>query len=147
MAWPLRTCRCSAFGRTAREGHREHGRVGLEDRLSAPIANLSGGERQRVALARLLVQDPELILADEPVAALDPRLAKEVIELLVGFAKEEGRSCLVTLHDWEMVGPYFDRVLALKDGSWFFDGPPGELASEDLSELYADENQNGGPRA
>ncbi|MHC5066251.1 MAG: phosphonate ABC transporter ATP-binding protein [Planctomycetota bacterium] len=122
-------------------------RVGLEDRLAAPISTLSGGERQRVALARLLVQDPELILADEPVAALDPRLAKDVIELLVGLAKEEGRSCLVSLHDWEMVGPYFDRVLALKDGRWFFDGPPDGIASSNLADLYAGENANGGPRA
>ncbi len=122
-------------------------RVGLEDRLAAPISNLSGGERQRVALARLLVQNPELILADEPVAALDPRLAREVIELLVGLAKEEGRSCLVSLHDWEIVGPYFDRVIALKDGRWFFDGPPGDFLPEALAELYVDEKANGGPRA
>lgn len=114
-------------------------KVGIADRMAAPIATLSGGERQRVALARLLIQDPELILADEPVAALDPHLAKEVIALLVGLAKTEGRCCIVTLHDIDMVGPYFDRVLALKDGRWFFDGRPDELDAAALAPLYVGE--------
>ena len=93
------------------------------------------------------MQDPELILADEPVAALDPRLAREVIELLVGLAKEEGRCCLVSLHDMDMVGPYFDRVLALKDGHWFYDGPAGQLDRELLAELYAGEVAKGAAHA
>ncbi len=115
------------------------GRVGLADRIDAPIHTLSGGQRQRVSIARMLVQDPELVLADEPSSSLDPRLAREAVEMLVGLAKEEGRTCLVSLHDTSLIGDHFDRVLCLRDGGWFFDGMPGDLSPGLLEELFAGE--------
>jgi phosphonate transport system ATP-binding protein len=113
--------------------------VGLADRLEAPIATLSGGQRQRVAIARLLAQDAELILADEPATHLDPRLSGEVIDLLLRLARERGRTCIVSLHDVDLLGPRFDRVLGLRDGRWFHDGPAAALAPARLEQLFAGE--------
>ncbi len=113
--------------------------VQLEDKLYAPIGALSGGQRQRVILARLLVQDPEVILADEPAAHLDPRLGRRVVELLIRLSRERGKTLVVSLHDMDLVACDFDRVLALKDGSWFWEGKPSELNRERLAAIFASE--------
>jgi phosphonate transport system ATP-binding protein len=90
--------------------------VGLEDKLRAPTARMSGGEQQRVAIARALVQDARLLLADEPVASLDPTTAREVLELLTGLVRSRGMALICSLHQPELAARYFDRVLELKDG-------------------------------
>jgi phosphonate transport system ATP-binding protein len=90
--------------------------VGLADKLNADTARLSGGEQQRVAIARALVQAPRALLADEPVASLDPRTSREVLELLTGLAKARGMALVCSLHQPELAQRYFDRVLELKDG-------------------------------
>ncbi len=110
--------------------------VDLADRIYAPVEALSGGQRQRVAIARLLVQDAELILADEPATHLDPRLAAEVVELVVRTARTHGRTAIVSLHDMDLIGAKFDRVLAMKHGKWFLDGPPSAVTPKVVAELF-----------
>jgi phosphonate transport system ATP-binding protein len=90
--------------------------VGLADKLLADTARLSGGEQQRVAIARALVQAPQALLADEPVASLDPRTAQEMLELLTGLATSRGVGLVCSLHQPELAHRYFDRVLELRDG-------------------------------
>lgn len=111
-------------------------RVGLAGRESERVSRLSGGEQQRVAMARILVQDPEVIVADEPVASLDPDLASELLELLRAIARERGRTVVASIHDPQLARAYFDRVIGLREGSLMFDLPSDELTDEHLSQLY-----------
>jgi phosphonate transport system ATP-binding protein len=110
-------------------------RVGLEDKARARTADLSGGQQQRVAVARLLVQRPDLVLADEPFAAVDPVTTERVFEALLELNRE-GATLLVNLHDVEMARR-FPRVVALRQGRIAFDGPPERLSDETLDEIYA----------
>jgi len=91
-------------------------RVGLEHKLRARTASLSGGEHQRVAIARALVQEPVLLLADEPVASLDPVLSHQTLELLCRLAEESGVTLLCSLHQPHLADHYFDRVIEMHGG-------------------------------
>jgi phosphonate transport system ATP-binding protein len=115
--------------------------VQMEEKLFEPIGALSGGQRQRVTIARLLVQDPEVVLADEPAAALDPRLARHTLSLLIRLSRERGRTLVVTLHDMDLVTDDFDRVLALRGGAWFWEGRPGELNRERIAAIFAEDER------
>ncbi len=112
--------------------------VELGDRLWAMPGELSGGEQQRVAIARLLLQEPTLLLADEPVSALDLRLGREVVRLLLDVAAK-GRTTLVSLHSLELLTHGFDRVVALREGRLAFDGAPQALSRALLQEVYGAE--------
>ena len=103
--------------------------------LPLPLSALSGGQRQRVALARLLRQNAELLLADEPLAQLDPPLARRLLQLLLGLATPP-RGLLMSLHrpDW-LEG--FDRVVGLRHGELVFDRPPEAVSAADLEQLYS----------
>ncbi|MDA0716879.1 MAG: ATP-binding cassette domain-containing protein [Cyanobacteria bacterium] len=103
--------------------------------LNQPVSALSGGQRQRVALARLLRQDAQLLLADEPLASLDPRLADELLTLLLQLASPP-RALLLSLHRPDLLSG-FDRVLGLKSGRLVFDKPRASLEPGQLEELYA----------
>ena len=103
--------------------------------LSQPVAALSGGQRQRVALARLLRQDPILLLADEPLASLDPRLAAELLKLLLQAAQPP-RALLLSLHRPDLLGG-FDRVVGLRGGRIVVDAPPAAISPGQLEALYA----------
>lgn len=110
-------------------------RVGLDWATFHPTTLLSGGERQRVAIARLLVAEPELVLADEPVASLDPPRATEVMGLLQAAA--ERSAFIVTLHQVELARRHCTRVIGLRDGRLVLDRPTADLDDAALDELYA----------
>jgi len=111
-------------------------RVGIIDKMFEKTANLSGGEQQRVALARLLVQNPEIVLADEPVSSLDPARANSILSLLVDLVKEENQTLIVSLHSVEYLKKYFTRVIAMRDGKIYFDLPIDKVKEEDLKAVY-----------
>lgn len=111
-------------------------RVGLLDRLYERTSRLSGGEQQRVAIARLLVQDPRVIVADEPVASLDPARARDLMILLSGVATDTGKTLISSLHSTELATEFFDRAIGLRDGVVVFDMPVAGLNKAALDDLY-----------
>ena len=98
-------------------------RVGLADRALARVDSLSGGQQQRVAIARMLMQRPDFILADEPDASLDPQTGQEVMELLLNLVRQDGLSLLVISHRLEHTLAYSDRILGLAQGQITLDQP------------------------
>lgn len=111
-------------------------RVGLADRAHDKAGSLSGGQQQRVAIARALCQRPRMILADEPVSALDPRAADDVMRLLRQLAVEEGLGVAAVLHQPQLARLYADRVIGLRDGHLVFDCPTADLDDTELAALY-----------
>jgi phosphonate transport system ATP-binding protein len=112
-------------------------KVGIADKRRARADELSGGQQQRLAIARVLLQDPDVILADEPVASLDPTLAESILSLLLNLAEAEKRTLVVALHDVEAALRHFPRIIALREGRIAFDAAPGELSQDTLESLYA----------
>ena len=112
-------------------------RVALGDRLFDRCDELSGGQQQRVALARLLVQDPELVLADEPVSSLDPALTAHVLAVLGDLAADRSRTLVMSLHDPALAVRTCDRLIGLREGGVQLDVATAELAPGVLDELYA----------
>ncbi|MDQ0970960.1 phosphonate transport system ATP-binding protein [Neobacillus niacini] len=110
--------------------------VGLGDKPYEITATLSGGEQQRVAMARLMVQNPEIILADEPVASLDPARADDVLSILTKIVSEKNQTLVASLHSVEYARKYFTRIISLKNGEIFFDLPTEKVSDELLTELY-----------
>jgi phosphonate transport system ATP-binding protein len=114
-------------------------RVGIADKAANRADELSGGQQQRVGIARALMQDPELILADEPVASLDPVLAHSIMQYLELINKEDGVTVLCSLHFLDLVHRYADRVIALNLGRLVYDGPPKGIDDEKFKEIYGRE--------
>ncbi|KMN83522.1 phosphonate ABC transporter [Chromobacterium sp. LK11] len=112
-------------------------RLGLADKLWQRCEQLSGGQRQRVGIARALYQRPELLLADEPVSALDPRLADDSVRLLCEDARARSATLLVSLHSVQLALEHFPRIIGLRDGAVAFDLPREQVDSARLTELYA----------
>ena len=111
-------------------------KVGVADRATYRAGHLSGGEQQRVAIARLLMQDPAVVLADEPVASLDPARAEEVLGLLVDVSREGGRTLLASMHSVETARHHFGRLIGLRNGAIQFDLPAQRVTPKMLAELY-----------
>ncbi len=111
-------------------------RVGILSQAYKRAALLSGGQQQRVAIARCLMQGAQIILADEPIASLDPESARRVMELLVDLNRERGLTVITSLHQVQMVRFYCDRSIALRDGTVQFDGETAALDDEQLNNIY-----------
>jgi phosphonate transport system ATP-binding protein len=110
--------------------------MGLSEQAFQRASTLSGGQQQRAAIARTLVQGARLLLADEPVASLDPESTRRVMELLMQLNREQGMTLLVSLHHVGLARRYCERVIALRDGALVFDGPTTQLTPAFLRELY-----------
>lgn len=115
---------------------RQLARVGLADKAGSRADTLSGGQQQRVGIARALMQNPAIILADEPVASLDPVLAHSIMQHLEQINHEDGVTVLCSLHFLDLVHRYADRVLALNEGKLMFDGPPAAIDDAKFKEIY-----------
>jgi phosphonate transport system ATP-binding protein len=111
-------------------------RVGIEDKAYVRADQLSGGQQQRVAIARALTQKPKIILADEPVASLDPPTAKIVMDYLKQFNKELGITTIINLHDIDLVMEYGKRVIGLRNGEIIYDGKVENINDKVLKEIY-----------
>jgi phosphonate transport system ATP-binding protein len=111
-------------------------RVGLLEHAYKRADELSGGEQQRVAIARALMQRPAIILADEPVSSLDPKLSRLVLDILRRICREDGITALVSLHTLELTREYADRVVGLRAGEVVFDGPVSRLTGPVIEEIY-----------
>jgi phosphonate transport system ATP-binding protein len=119
-------------------------RVGIPDKAGQRADELSGGQQQRVGVARALMQDPEIILADEPVASLDPVLAHSLMQHLEKINKEDGVTVLCSLHFLDLVHRYADRAIALNEGRLVFDGLPKEIDDRRFKEIYGKEAERVG---
>lgn len=118
---------------------RELAKLDLADKLFAQCQQLSGGQLQRVGIARVLYQAPELLLADEPVSAMDPVLAEHTLTVLCRHAAEHGITLVASLHAVELALAHFPRIIGLRDGQILFDRPAGEVDQPLLDALYANE--------
>lgn len=111
-------------------------RVGLIEKAWQRADQLSGGQQQRVGIARALAQRPQVILADEPVASLDPANSEEILKLLRDICCRDGITVVVNLHQVDLAVRYADRILGLRAGLLVFDGPPAALTETELDRLY-----------
>ena len=117
--------------------------VGMGDRGESRADALSGGQQQRVAIARALMQRPKLILADEPVASLDPALRNSVMRHVEALNREEGITVVCSLHDLDLMKRYATRAVALREGKLVAEGKPEEFDLATLKSIYGDEAEFG----
>ena len=119
-------------------------RVGIEDQAYKRADELSGGQQQRVGIARAMMQEPDMILADEPVASLDPVLAHTIMQYLETINRDDGVMVLCSLHFLDLVHRYADRAIALNEGKMMFDGPPEAIDDDKFQEIYGKEAERVG---
>jgi phosphonate transport system ATP-binding protein len=112
-------------------------RVGLGEHVEKRADRLSGGQRQRVGIARALIQNPRLLLVDEPTSSLDPKISREVMGLIREIAREFHVPVLCNIHNVELATEFCTHVIGLQDGVKMFEGRPGELNARALQEIYA----------
>ncbi|MDX1521698.1 MAG: phosphonate ABC transporter ATP-binding protein [Anaerolineae bacterium] len=110
--------------------------VGIPEKLYERTDQLSGGQQQRVAIARVLVQQPQAILADEPIASLDPERSREIMDLLRALSIHQQKTLVTSLHDIEFARSHFDRIIALRQGKVLFDTPAAAVDPAMISRLY-----------
>jgi phosphonate transport system ATP-binding protein len=114
--------------------------LGLADHVYQRCDRLSGGQKQRVGIARALVQDPKMILCDEPIASLDPSASKVIMEQLKRFSREMHITLIVNLHQVDVALKYSDRILGVNKGRLVFDSGPGDLSPDRIAEIYGTES-------
>lgn len=114
-------------------------RLGLEEFAAKRADALSGGQRQRVGIGRALMQEPELLLADEPTSSLDPKTSVEIMETMAELARERHIPVIVNMHDVALARRFADRMIGMTDGRIVFDGPPDRLSTEVLATIYGGE--------
>ncbi|MDX3810573.1 MAG: phosphonate ABC transporter ATP-binding protein [Bosea sp. (in: a-proteobacteria)] len=124
-----------------RAAHEALARVGIPEVAWQRASTLSGGQQQRAAIARTLVQQSRILLADEPIASLDPSSARRVMEVLASINREQSITCIVSLHQVEYARRYCPRTIALRDGRVVFDGPSTALTNQFLTELYGADSE------
>jgi len=127
-----------------RKAYQQLARVGLDDKAGQRADELSGGQQQRVGVARALMQDPEMILADEPVASLDPVLAHSIMQYLETINNEDEVMVICSLHFLDLVHRYADRAIALNEGKVVFEGAPSEIDDAKFKEIYGQEAERVG---
>ena len=115
-------------------------RVGLIDHVDKRADELSGGQRQRVGIARALVQEPDILLVDEPTASLDPKTSRQIMRLLVEVCAERGLAAVVNIHDVALAQMFVQRIVGLKSGRIVFDGLPAALNPTVLTTIYGEED-------
>jgi len=115
-------------------------RVGLADYIDTRADALSGGQRQRVGIARALMQNPELLLVDEPTASLDPKTSRQIMRLIVELCGERGLTTIINIHDVPLAKQFAERIVGLKDGVVVFDGPAEALTNDALTTIYGEED-------
>jgi phosphonate transport system ATP-binding protein len=115
-------------------------RVGLAGLHDSRADALSGGQRQRVGIGRALMQNPDLLLVDEPTASLDPKTARQIMRLIRSLAQERSTPALVNIHDVALAQGFADRVIGLQGGKVCYDGPAADLSPEVLTQIYGAED-------
>ena len=136
LAWPL----------DVSVAERALERVGIADKIYEVTGHLSVGQQQRVALARVLVQDPTAILADEPIASLDPERAREIMDLLRDLCRTIGKTLVTSIHSVDFARSHFHRVIGLREGRILFDCPAGDVTPQEVEALYRIERPGDGAR-
>ncbi|MFC1560469.1 phosphonate ABC transporter ATP-binding protein [Pseudomonadota bacterium] len=115
-------------------------RVGLDHMADKRADELSGGQRQRVGICRALIQDPELLLIDEPTASLDPKTSRQIMRLICELCQERKLSAIINIHDVLLAQMFAKRIVGLQLGEVVYDGPPGDLTAEVLTTIYGEED-------
>ena len=115
-------------------------RVGLDDMVDKRADELSGGQRQRVGIARALIQNPQLLLVDEPTASLDPKTSRQIMRLVCELCEERGLSGVINIHDVLLAQMFAQRIVGLRLGEVVYDGAPDGLTADVLTEIYGEED-------
>lgn len=134
------------LGRYSQEEKRQASKIikilGLTDQIYQRCDQLSGGQKQRVGIARALIQNPKMILCDEPIASLDPNASKIIMDHLRNVTTHMGITVLVNLHQVNVALKYSDRIIGVNQGKVVFDGPPDRLAAEHIADIYGSESKD-----
>ena len=115
-------------------------RVGLDHMVDKRADELSGGQRQRVGIARALIQDPDLLLVDEPTASLDPKTSRQIMRLIRELCEERELAAVINIHDVLLAQMFAERVVGLRLGRIVYDGPPQGLTADVLTDIYGEED-------
>jgi phosphonate transport system ATP-binding protein len=115
-------------------------RVGLDHMVDKRADELSGGQKQRVGIARALIQDPEVLLIDEPTASLDPKTSRQIMRLISELCQERQLSAIVNIHDVALAQMFVERIVGLQAGEIVFDGVPDDLTPDVLTQIYGEED-------
>ena len=115
-------------------------KVGLDTMVNKRADELSGGQRQRVGIARALIQNPDILLVDEPTASLDPKTSRQIMRLITELCEENQLAAIINIHDVALAQMYAERIVGLREGSIVYDGPPDDLKPDILTEIYGKED-------